>query len=522
MPEFRAVIYARYSSHNQTEQSIEGQLRACTAYAEREGMRIVGSFIDRDMTGKNDDRQKFQSMLAAAETSAFDVILVYSLDRFARNRYDSAVHKRRLRAFNVRVLSVSESIPDGPEGILLESVLEGIAEYFSEELARKVRRGMDESAMKGQSTGGSIPIGYFVRNRRYEIDPTTAPGVLELFTRYAAGDEVKDILARAATIGLRTKPTRRTPNGAAINATSLRSILANKKYLGIMKFGAIETPDAIPALIDQPTFDQCAKRTGERKTIARSGKATIQYLLTSKLRCGTCGAFYIGDSGTGARGSTYRYYCCAGRKTGRAGKPANACPGRRLVKENIEQFVVEYTARNVLDDLTIARIAKAAEAAQISDRSTLDSLIARAGQTRDDIRSIMEAIKQGIITKSTKSSLLALEQQEETIQAQIDDERLRIDVPKITAAYIAHWLRDFSNGDAKNPDFQKKLIDALINQVQVFSDHLIIVYNYKDGTVQVDLCDLPTGTVFSCSDSDPIGEAINIYPNFFTAFARYP
>jgi len=140
-----AVIYARYSSERQTEQSIEGQLRECNDYAERNGILVVDTYIDRAMTGTNDNRTQFQKMLRDSNKQAWDIVLVYKLDRFSRNKYEMATHRKTLRDNGVRIVSAMENIPDTPEGIILESLLEGMAEYYSAELSQKVKRGLNES-----------------------------------------------------------------------------------------------------------------------------------------------------------------------------------------------------------------------------------------------------------------------------------------------------------------------------------------------------------------------------------------
>ena len=154
-----AVIYARYSSHSQTEQSIEGQLHDSYAYAEKCGYRVIGEYIDRALTGKSDDRPDFQRMIRDAEKHQFQVVIVWKLDRFARNRYDSAIYKARLKKYGVRVISVMENITDSPEGIILEGMLEALAEYYSANLSENIRRGQQESIKKGWFPGGPPPMG---------------------------------------------------------------------------------------------------------------------------------------------------------------------------------------------------------------------------------------------------------------------------------------------------------------------------------------------------------------------------
>ena len=147
-----AVIYARYSCEKQTEQSIEGQLRICYDYAERNGITIVGTYIDRATTGTNDKREQFQQMLKDSANGIWTMVLVYKLDRFSRNKYETAMNKKTLRDNGVKLVSAMENIPDTPEGIILESLLEGMAEYYSAELSQKVLRGLNENRQKGLYT----------------------------------------------------------------------------------------------------------------------------------------------------------------------------------------------------------------------------------------------------------------------------------------------------------------------------------------------------------------------------------
>ena len=169
----RAVIYARYSSDNQTEASIEGQLRECMEFAEHAGIDVIKSYIDRALSAKSDNRPEFQQMIKDSYKHAFDCIIVWKLDRFSRNRYDSAHYKALLRKNGVKVVSAKEAIAEGSEGILLESVLEGMAEYYSAELAEKVVRGMTENVLKGINNGGQITFGYKLNaDRKFEPHET--------------------------------------------------------------------------------------------------------------------------------------------------------------------------------------------------------------------------------------------------------------------------------------------------------------------------------------------------------------
>lgn len=206
----KAVIYARYSSDNQREESIEGQIRECTAFAEKNGVTILRHYIDRAFSAKTDNRPEFQNMVKDSGRRLFDMVIVWKLDRFARNRYDSARYKATLKKNGVKVVSATEVISDGAEGIILESVLEGYAEYYSADLSEKVVRGMTENALKSKYNGGTLPIGYMIDSEQYfQLDPLTAPFVLEAFKRYAEGATMKEI--RDYLNGQGVKNTRGQP-----------------------------------------------------------------------------------------------------------------------------------------------------------------------------------------------------------------------------------------------------------------------------------------------------------------------
>ena len=160
-----AVIYARYSSDNQREESIEGQLRECTAFADKNGITVLRHYIDRAVSAKTDNRPEFQNMIKDSGQKLFDMIIVWKLDRFARNRYDSARYKAQLKKNGVKVVSAIEVISDGAEGIILESMLEGFAEYYSVDLSEKVVRGMTDNALKCMFNGRYAADGLSDRRR---------------------------------------------------------------------------------------------------------------------------------------------------------------------------------------------------------------------------------------------------------------------------------------------------------------------------------------------------------------------
>ena len=184
-----AVIYGRFSSDNQREESIDAQVRACREYAKSKDLEIVNIYTDSAKTGTNSNREQFQKMIKDSAKREFRYVIIHKLDRFARNRYDSAVCKRELQMNGVQVLSVIENLTDTAEGKMMEAVLEGMAEYFSANLARETMKGMKENAYKCIHTGGIPPLGYDVDSttRKLTINEEEANIVKIIFDMYAAG-----------------------------------------------------------------------------------------------------------------------------------------------------------------------------------------------------------------------------------------------------------------------------------------------------------------------------------------------
>ena len=293
----------------------------------------MGEYIDRAISGKTHDRPDFQRMISDFRKRAFQYVIVYKLDRFARNRYDSAVYKHKLKQNGVKVVSAMENIGDNPESIILEAVLEASAEYYSLELAQKIKRGMRESALKGQFCGGGIPFGYKSAGGRLVIDEAKAPFVKKAFEQYAAGVPQKQIIEELNAVGLRNR------NGKPFGNTALQVALQSEKYIGILRWNDIVIENGCPALIDRETFDKVQERIKQNKREGGKNKAKIEYLLTSKVFCGYCGGTVTGVSGTGRHGDIHYYYCCRNRRLRKGCKKAH---------EKKDLFDMEFR-RRILD-----------------------------------------------------------------------------------------------------------------------------------------------------------------------------
>ena len=473
-----AVIYARYSSDSQREESIEGQLRECRDYAERNNMTIVGTYIDRALSAKTADRPEFQHMIKDSAKELFEIVLVWKLDRFSRDRYDSAHYKRILKKNGVKVVSVKENISDGPEGIILESMLEGYAEYYSAELSEKIQRGQKENALKCKNNGGNTPLGYVVgTDGVLAVDPLTAPLVTEIFTRYDSGESISEITASLNGRGLKTK------KGKAFKIGGVSLILKNRKYIGEYQYGSVIIPKGIPAIIDDDLLDRVQRRMAFNKKAPAKAKATEEYLLTTKLFCGTCERLMAGESGTSStKGVKHYYYKCGGakRKLG--------CKRKSVRKHWIERAAVLVTVQRVLQDDEISRIAEAIVALQEKEDTSLPAMRQQLTECEKAIDNMLNAIQMGVLTASTKERLEKLEMQREDLKLSILQAQMAR--PRYTKEQVVSWISRFKYGNVDDPQYQKQIIDTFINSIYVFDDKLAFTYNFKDGTETITLTEI--------------------------------
>lgn len=468
------VIYARYSSDNQREESIEGQLRECVEFAERQGITVIGNYIDRAMSAKTDDRPDFQRMIKDSNKHLFEVVIVWKLDRFARNRYDSARYKTVLKKNGVRLISAKENISDRPEGILLESMLEGYAEYYSAELSEKVIRGMTDNALKCKSNGSQMPYGYVSDDEQHiHVDEKEAAIVQELYTRYADGEPSTVIMRDLNTRGILSK------TGKPFSKSVVIYMLHNRRYLGEYKFMDIVVPGGIPQIISEELFDRVQARFERSKKAPAREKAKVNYLLTTKLYCGKCGVFMVGESGTSRTGDTHNYYKCSNVKR------KKGCDKKSVRKEMIENLVIDWTMKTALADSTIERMAEAVVELQQQENVLLPVLHGRLADTEKAISNLLDAIQQGLFNASAKQRMDDLEQQKTELEINIAREEMQ--QPTLTKEQVVFWISRFKDGDKNDPAFRQRLIDCFVNAVYLYDDRIVLTYNVKDGTDTIPL-----------------------------------
>jgi DNA invertase Pin-like site-specific DNA recombinase len=395
-------------------------------------------------------------MIKNSEKNTFNAVIVYKLDRFARSRYDSATYKYKLKKNGVQLISATENISNDPEGIILESVLEGMAEFYSAELSQKINRGLRESAYKHNSIGGSIPLGYKTVDKKLVIDDETAPIVREAFSLFANGHTIADICRTFNAKGYRSS------KGTRFGKSSFTKIFRNEKYIGVYKFHDYRAENAIPAIIDMDTWNKVQRRLAESyKTPPGTYKAHHTYLLSGKLFCGHCGCRMSANS----NGISYAYYECYGKKN-----MTKDCHKKNMRKDFIEGIV----ARDALSLLTderieeIANVAVNANVQEIETASSIPSIRSRLHETQVSLDNIMKAIETGITPDTLVKRMAELEKEKKVLEAALKKEEREI--VHLDKEQVIFWLEQFKNGDIEDEDFKRTIIDLFVNSVTVWDD----------------------------------------------------
>ena len=509
-------IYARYSpGPQQTEASIEGQVRECKEYADRNGIRIINVYSDSKQTGRNDKRAGFQQMLRDCKHGGVSVVLVWKLDRFGRNRAEIAQNRALLKLSGVKVISAMEHIPETPEGIILESVLEGMAEYYSANLAENVKRGLKENALQCKSNGAGQSLGYIVGDdKRYKIEPNEAAIVKRIFKEYDEGAKIADIWRGLIAGGVKTK------RGKDFTQYGVSRILSNRAYIGEYRYGDVVTPGGMPQIIDNDLFErvQARRGAGKSKPNRRSVSCDVDFLLTGKCVCGCCKGTMRGTSGTGKSGNKFYYYACHNRIY-----KHNKCTKKNVNKEQLEKEVTRLTVDYILNDDVIDFIADnvvKVQTAEQADKSMLKYYEAQLKETQTALNNLVKAIEAGLMTVTTKERLFELEDRKASLEIAIEKEKIQY--PPLDKMQVVYFLQKFKGGAVDDVKYQRQIIDLFVNQVIVYDDKITITYNVSGdhNELTADIIEnasnsAAAGCSTEYSSSPPFAEKSNTVTFFF-------
>ncbi len=423
-------------------------------------------------------RPDFQRMLRDSERKAWQIVLVYKLDRFSRNKYENTIHKHTLKENGVKLVSAMENIPDTPEGIILESLLEGMNQYYSAELAQKINRGIKESWIKGNATGGVSGYGYNIVDKKYIIDESEAEIVRDIFTKYAQGFQAVSIAKDLAERGIRRK------DGKPIDTKYLYRILHNQKYTGRVEHRGTVYENIVPRIIPDELWMRVKAINDENKIAPCRKKETLEYILTGKLVCSCCKRRMRGESGTSHTGEIHYYYMCATRR-----RKLAECHTKPVQKQYLEDLVINYTSQIVKDNESIHWIAQEmyeVHQKMVKDDTMLKSLTQQRADALKASQNLIKAIEQGIITEQTRSRLVELERQIQQLDFDIDKEKQK-NYNYLTVEEIEDFLRKQVLENPEDIKIRKAIINMFIREVILYDDHILITYNFTDNPEPVTL-----------------------------------
>jgi len=518
----RAVIYARYSSKNQNDYSIEAQITSCVQYADKHNMEIVNVYRDKAITAQTDRRPGFQQMIKDSYSAEFDYVIVWALDRFARNVKDAENNFDILLNNNVTVVSVTESFDNSPQGEFIRGLFNLWAQYYSKSLAVTVIRGMDQNVEYCYFNGGQVPFGYKsvpvndgISNskrpkKKLVVDEDLRHIVVEIFNRYADGETMKTIYEDLNARGIKTS------SSAEFSRTSLNSILKNKRYTGVYIFNGTEVPNGIPSIIPEELFEKVQEKMKANKKAPARSLATEEYLLTGKLFCGECGELLTGTSGKSHTNAVYRYYSCKGAKS----KSTDKCITKNIRKDVLEEIVLQKS-KMFLTDENIDKIAKeiyslGQELKESAEFKETEKLIKEKEKER---KGLMTALKNCAGNDELAKDILAELEEVKAIQTTLEKKLTKLEKSVETLNYteIVFFLTEIKNHCGHSFKHKKNLINTFVNKVVLNNDNLMIFLNSQKEPFVISNNEIEEALLFlnSGSGMSAQGAPMNAYPNHF-------
>ena len=461
------VIYARYSSHSQKDISIEQQVAKDQELAAEYGIKIVAVYADRAVTGRTDKRKDFQRMMREVSNLGAKYVIAWKSNRMGRNMLEAMINEARLQDMGIRVLYVEENFDDTAAGRFAARSMMNVNQFYSENMAEDIRRGLRDTAENCKLTNGSIPFGYKKGDDlRYELDPPKDVIVREIFTRVACGDSFIDIANDLNARGIKT--TR----GNAWGKGSFHAMLKNERYTGVYIYDDIRIEGGIPRIVSDELFWKVQEVLKTKKNPQGRHRVNGDYLLTGKLFCGRCKSPMVGISGTSKTGDKHYYYICQKKRM------EKACQKENVRRDVIELAVARAIREYALQDEVISWIADCTvehnrKQEELSHVAILEDELAGV---RAAIKNVMTAIEQGIITESTRGRRLELEGDQARITGQIA--AARADIITINREDIVAGLEMFRDGDVENKKYQAKLFDTFLVAVYLYDDDLKIVFSF--------------------------------------------
>ena len=457
----KAVIYARYSSDKQTENSISAQLSICYKYAENNDIQIVGEYIDRALSAsKNvEKRTEFQRMILNSKGADWKYVLVTKTDRFARNEYDSIVYEHALEKNGVKILSATQPISDTPEGIFVKAIFRANDAYYSKELGEKTKNGLRENFKKGLVISGSCPLGYDIVDKRLVINEFEADQVRKIFALAIDGNSFGAITKLMRDEGLVNKQT-----GMPYDQSSIGKILKNIKYTGRHLFEGVVYENKTPRILDDETFDFAQKRIMKNRHSSKE-RTKYKYLLSGMIFDAETETSYYGYSTTNSYGKEFSYYVPKNRQ--------NKWIKRKEFEDMVFEKILKIIYSNFLDDI----LDGITEELNIQNKANLKPFKLELRETEKQIANMLKAIKMGIVTSSTKTELEILENKKNSIERRISELGTK-HLTALSRAEVKKRFKPLKTKDLTEAEKEMLMMD-IIDKVVIYGEYAIITFKVE-------------------------------------------
>ena len=497
-----AVIYARYSSHNQRDVSIEQQYAACESFAAHEGYTVVDHYADRAVSGKTDNRPAFQRMMRDAHKGGFDYVIAWKSNRMGRNMMQAMVNESKLADLGIRCLYVEEDFDDTAAGRFALRNMMNVNQFYIENMAEDVRRGMLDNASKCM-VNNKPPLGYRKgKDGKFEIYEPEAVIVREIFERLLNGWTIIDITTDLNRRGIKTG------TGKEWKKQSFGHLLSNDKYIGTYRFADVVIEDGIPAILDKETFARVQALLKSKKKPRGKQRMNDEYLLTGKVFCGKCGSPMTAQTGTSKTGKKFNYYACNRKRYD------HACDKKNEPQAPLEEFVIEAVRAELMNDALLDWIVAGYEkaVALVRNDTKKEALQEELSEVNKQIDNFLKAIGAGVFNELTQQRMEELRDTRKDLEEAIRLEEAtgRLPTPEDVGAYF-YAIRA---GDWTDRKFLKELVRVFVRAVYVFDDKITIHYNY--GTE----ADLDYNGLEEEADSKSEGEVFSKSPERGTNFYR--
>jgi site-specific DNA recombinase len=493
MGTLRAAAYVRYSSDNQREESIDAQVRAIEIYAQHKGFDLVKIYADRAKSATTDKRPEFQQMILDSSQGIFDLVIVHKLDRFSRDKYDSTTYKRKLKRNGIRLLSVLENLDGSPESIILESLLEGLAEYYSVNLGREVMKGMKENAYQCKHTGGIPPLGFDIDpvTKKYIINEVEAKIVREIFSLYLDGYGYRRMITVLNQKGCKTK------RGNTVGKNSIHELLRNEKYSGTYVFNRSASKDAfgkrnghedkdndsiirveggVPAIISKVDFQKAQAKMATNKKQPGFYKAKENYLLSGLIFCGECGHALQGNHRPECKNRPkYITYRCGNRDR------TQQCDNKEIRREYVEMYVLHQLEQKLFNDSAIPHLVQMLNEYQLKSNTTATKEVSemqiKLKEIVKQIANILTAVENGFFQESFKTRMTDLEKNKQSLEISIQQLSIKNTAVVITEDSLRKMFSMFKQFvTERNIPECKKFINSYVDKVLVYNDHLEVTF----------------------------------------------